>query len=42
MLFGLAEQGNAPRALKKLDKRGVPVNATLFSALATVACVLLN
>ncbi|OWY40913.1 aromatic amino acid transporter AroP [Xenophilus sp. AP218F] len=42
MLFGLAEQGNAPRALKKLDKRGVPVNATLFSALATVACVVLN
>ncbi|XLM23401.1 amino acid permease, partial [Chromobacterium piscinae] len=42
MLFGLARQGNAPRALSKLDKRGVPVNATLFSALATVACVLLN
>jgi aromatic amino acid transport protein AroP len=42
MLFSLAEQGNAPAALKKLDKRGVPVNATLFSALATFACVILN
>ena len=42
MLFSLAEQGNAPAGLKKLDKRGVPVNATLVSALATFACVILN
>lgn len=42
MLFSLAEQGNAPAALKKLDRRGVPVNATLLSALATFACVILN
>lgn len=42
MLFGLAEQGNAPAALKKIDKRGVPVNATLFSAAATFICVILN
>jgi len=42
MLFSLAEQGNAPAAMKKLDKRGVPVNATLFSALATLACVGIN
>ncbi|WP_047249174.1 amino acid permease [Chromobacterium subtsugae] len=42
MLFSLAEQGNAPAGLKKLDKRGVPVNATLVSAIATFACVILN
>ncbi|WP_204378020.1 amino acid permease [Chromobacterium sphagni] len=42
MLYGLAEQGNAPQALKQLDKRGVPVNATLLSAAATFACVILN
>jgi aromatic amino acid transport protein AroP len=42
MLYSLAEQGNAPAAMKKLDRRGVPVNATLFSALATIACVVLN
>ncbi|MBA8733592.1 amino acid permease [Chromobacterium violaceum] len=42
MLFGLARQGNAPRALGKLDTRGVPVYATLFSAAATFACVILN
>jgi aromatic amino acid transport protein AroP len=42
MLFGLAGQGNAPRAFKKIDRRGVPVNATLFSALATFAGVILN
>ncbi|POZ63139.1 amino acid permease [Chromobacterium alticapitis] len=42
MLFSLAKQGNAPRALGKLDTRGVPVYATLFSALATFACVILN
>ncbi|MEO3955231.1 amino acid permease [Chromobacterium piscinae] len=42
MLFGLARQGNAPRALGKLDTRGVPVYATLFSAVATFACVILN
>lgn len=42
MLFGLAEQGNAPRVLLKVDRRGVPVAAIGFSALATVGCVALN
>nr|WP_242548425.1 amino acid permease [Chromobacterium haemolyticum] len=42
MLFSLAQQGNAPTRMAKLDKRGVPVNATLFSALATFAGVVLN
>ncbi|WP_252346092.1 amino acid permease [Paludibacterium sp. B53371] len=42
MLFGLAQQGNAPRAFQQTDRRGVPVKATLFSAAATFACVILN
>ena len=42
MLFGLAQQGNAPKALQKVDKRGVPVNTILVSALFTALCVLIN
>jgi aromatic amino acid transport protein AroP len=42
MLYGLAEQGNAPRAMHSLNKRGVPVAALAVSATATLACVLLN
>ncbi|MEM5368924.1 amino acid permease [Paraburkholderia azotifigens] len=42
MLYGLAEQGNAPRALLKVDKRGVPYMAIGLSALATFACVIVN
>ncbi|MFC7092032.1 amino acid permease [Jeongeupia naejangsanensis] len=42
MLYGLAEQGNAPKALLKVDRRGVPVAAIGLSALATFACVIIN
>jgi len=42
MLFGLAQQGNAPKALLKVDRRGVPVISIMFSAIATGLCVLLN
>ena len=42
MLFGLAQQGNAPKALLSVDKRGVPVNTILVSALVTALCVLIN
>ncbi len=42
MLFGLAEQNNAPKALLKTDKRGVPFIAILTSSLATAFCVLIN
>ncbi len=42
MLFGLAQQGNAPKALLNVDKRGVPVNTILVSALVTALCVLIN
>lgn len=42
MLFGLAKQGNAPRALLTVNKRGIPLAALGVSALATALCVLLN
>ena len=42
MLFGLAKQGNAPKALTKVDKRGVPVATILTSAFFTALCVLIN
>jgi len=42
MLYGLAEQGNAPRALLKVDRRGVPYLAIGLSAVATFACVIIN
>ena len=42
MLYGLAEQGNAPRVLLRVDRRGVPVAAIGVSALATFSCVIVN
>ncbi|NNP70247.1 amino acid permease [Acinetobacter sp. Ac_5812] len=42
MLLGLAQQGNAPKFLKKINKRGIPTNAVYVSAFVTVLCVLLN
>ncbi|MEG0483281.1 MAG: amino acid permease [Acinetobacter sp.] len=42
MLFGLAQQGNAPKIFSKVNKQGVPIPAVLFSALLIFGCVLLN
>ena len=42
MLFGLATQGNAPKVLTKVNKRGVPVLSIALSALATSVGVLIN
>ncbi|ACT14585.1 amino acid permease [Pectobacterium aroidearum] len=42
MLFGLAKQGNGPKVLQTVDRRGVPVVAIGISALATALCVLIN
>ena len=42
MLFGLAEQGDAPKALMKLTKNGVPLRALGLSALVTLLCVVVN
>ncbi|MHA7001093.1 amino acid permease [Aeromonas schubertii] len=42
MLFGLARQGNGPRALLKTNRSGVPLVAISVSAAATLLCVLIN
>uniref|UniRef100_A8GFN6 Amino acid permease-associated region n=1 Tax=Serratia proteamaculans (strain 568) TaxID=399741 RepID=A8GFN6_SERP5 len=42
MLFGLATQGNAPKALSRVNKRGVPVLSIALSALVTSIGVLIN
>ncbi len=42
MLFGLSQQGNAPKIFSKVNKHGVPIPAVLFSALLIFGCVLLN
>ncbi|WP_206614519.1 amino acid permease [Chitinophaga barathri] len=42
MLYGLAEQGNAPSFLSKLNKNHVPVNAILISGLLTAVCIVVN
>ena len=42
MLLGLAEQGNAPQFLKKVNQRGIPVPALLLSAGVTALCVVIN
>ncbi|MGS0705273.1 amino acid permease [Acinetobacter sp. ANC 3781] len=42
MLLGLAQQGNAPKILSKINTRGIPVNAVMVSAFFTLMCVLVN
>jgi len=42
MLYGLAEQGNAPKFLKKLNKNHSPVNAILVSAAIVAVTVVIN
>ncbi len=42
MLYGLAEQGNAPKFLKKLNKNHVPIMAILVSAFFAAICILVN
>ncbi|WP_180085109.1 MULTISPECIES: amino acid permease [unclassified Acinetobacter] len=42
MLYGLAQQGNAPKVFMKVNKQGTPIAAVLFSAALIFGCVLLN
>lgn len=42
MLFGLAEQGNAPAFLSKLNKNHVPLKAILVSGLFVALCIVIN
>ncbi|AZV93693.1 aromatic amino acid transporter AroP [Bordetella sp. J329] len=42
MLYGLAQQGNAPKVLTHINRRGIPTYALGASAAATALCVLIN
>lgn len=42
MLFGLAEQGNAPKFLAKVAKNGIPTRTVLFSSGIVGIAVILN
>lgn len=42
MLYGLAQQGNAPRFLNRLNRQYVPVRATLVSSAFVAICILVN
>ncbi|OXG07095.1 aromatic amino acid:proton symporter (AAT family) [Flavobacterium araucananum] len=42
MLYGLADQGNAPKFLMKLNKHSVPINAILISSCFAAICILIN
>src|SRR5690606_37602636 len=42
MLYGFAEQGNAPRFLKKLNKNHAPIVAILVSAALVFVCIIIN
>ncbi|MGF6446477.1 amino acid permease [Paraburkholderia youngii] len=42
LLYGMALEGNAPKSLMKVNKRGVPVRAIVYPAIATAFCILLN
>ncbi len=42
MLYGLAEQGNAPKQLMYTNRRGTPIFAVILSGLATLTAVVLN
>ncbi|MDX6018786.1 phenylalanine transporter [Scandinavium sp. V105_16] len=42
MLFGLSVQGNAPKFLTRINRRGVPVNSLILSGAITSLVVLVN
>lgn len=42
MLYGLAEQGNAPKFLMKLSKNAVPIRAIIVSSCFAGLCIIIN
>jgi aromatic amino acid transport protein AroP len=42
MLFGLSQQGNAPKGLMKLNKNHVPTNAIIVSSCFAGICIIIN
>lgn len=42
LLYGMAQEGNAPKSLTKVNKRGVPVRAIVYPGIFTALTVVLN
>ncbi|MGE8318818.1 MAG: amino acid permease [Comamonas sp.] len=42
LLYGMAQQGDAPKSLAQVNSRGVPVRAIVYPGIVTVLCVVLN
>jgi aromatic amino acid transport protein AroP len=42
LLYGMALEGNAPKSLMQVNKRGVPVRAIVYPGIVTALCILLN
>ncbi|TDG03051.1 amino acid permease [Paraburkholderia guartelaensis] len=42
LLYGMASEGNAPKSLMRVNRRGVPVRAIVYPAVFTGLCIVLN
>ena len=42
LLYGMALEGNAPKALMQVNRRGVPVRAIVYPGILTAMCIVLN
>ncbi|MEX3856722.1 amino acid permease [Paraburkholderia sp. BR10923] len=42
LLYGMASEGNAPKSLMQVNKRGVPVRAIVYPGIFTGLCIVLN
>ena len=42
LLYGMAQEGNAPKSLAEVNQRGVPVKAIVYPGILTALCVVLN
>ncbi len=42
LLYCMAQEGNAPKSLAEVNKRGVPVKAIVYPGIVTAFCVVLN
>lgn len=42
LLYGMALEGNAPKSLMQVNKRGVPVRAIVYPGIVTAFCIVLN
>ena len=42
LLYGMALEGNAPKSLMQVNRRGVPVRAIVYPGILTASCIVLN